>query len=220
VSIVGPSGCGKTTLLKIVAKLVKLDSGSIKYVGMENPRTALVFQDQGLLPWLNILDNVALGLELLKVPKREREKQARDFMKLVKLDGFEKYYPFELSGGMRQRVALARAFLTNPDILLMDEPFGALDAQTRILLQEELLDLWHDQRKTVLFVTHDIDEAILLSDRIVVMTNRPGKIQKIIPIPLERPRNLKLRDDKVFTELRWQIWNLLEQEVREELVLA
>ena len=149
VSIVGPSGCGKTTLLKIVANLVKLDSGSIKYVGMDNPRTALVFQDQGLLPWLNILDNVALGLELLKVPKREREKQARDFMKLVKLDGFEKYYPFELSGGMRQRVALARAFLTNPDILLMDEPFGALDAQTRILLQEELLDLWHDERKTV-----------------------------------------------------------------------
>ena len=220
VSIVGPSGCGKTTLLKIVANLVKLDSGSIKYVGMDNPRTALVFQDQGLLPWLNILDNVALGLELLKVPKREREKQARDFMKLVKLDGFEKYYPFELSGGMRQRVALARAFLTNPDILLMDEPFGSLDAQTRILLQEELLDLWHKERRTVLFVTHDIDEAILLSDRIVVMTHRPGKIQKIIPIPLDRPRNLTLRDDPVFTALRWQIWKLLEQEVREELVLA
>jgi NitT/TauT family transport system ATP-binding protein len=220
VSIVGPSGCGKTTLLKIVAKLVKLDSGSIKYVGMDNPRTALVFQDQGLLPWLNILDNVALGLELLKVQKREREKQAREFMKLVKLDGFEKYYPFELSGGMRQRVALARAFLTNPDILLMDEPFGALDAQTRILLQEELLELWHKERRTVLFVTHDIDEAILLSDRIVVMTNRPGKIQKIIPIPLERPRNFKLRDDPVFTSLRWQIWNLLEQEVRDELVLT
>ncbi len=220
VSIVGPSGCGKTTLLKIVANLVKLDSGFIQYVGMENPRTALVFQDQGLLPWLTILDNVALGLELLKVPKREREKQARDFMKLVKLDGFEKYYPFELSGGMRQRVALARAFLTNPDILLMDEPFGALDAQTRILLQEELLNLWHKERKTVLFVTHDIDEAILLSDRIVVMTNRPGKVQKIIPIPLERPRNLKLRDDAVFTALRWKIWNLLEQEVREELVLS
>jgi NitT/TauT family transport system ATP-binding protein len=187
---------------------------------MDNPRTALVFQDQGLLPWLNILDNVALGLELLKVPKRERENQARDFMKLVKLDGFEKYYPFELSGGMRQRVALARAFLTNPDILLMDEPFGSLDAQTRILLQEELLDLWYKERRTVLFVTHDIDEAILLSDRIVVMTNRPGKIQKIITIPLERPRNLKLRDDPVFTELRWQIWKLLEQEVREELVLT
>lgn len=220
VSIVGPSGCGKTTLLKIVAKLVKLDSGSIKYIGLDNPRTALVFQDQGLLPWLNILDNVALGLELLKVPKREREKQARDFMKLVKLDGFEKYYPFELSGGMRQRVALARAFLTNPDILLMDEPFGSLDAQTRILLQEELLDLWYKERRTVLFVTHDIDEAILLSDRIVVLTNRPGKIQKIIPIPLERPRNLKLRDDPVFTDLRWQIWKLLEQEVREELVLT
>jgi ABC-type nitrate/sulfonate/bicarbonate transport system ATPase subunit len=220
VSIVGPSGCGKTTLLKIVANLVKLDSGTIKYVGMEHPRTALVFQDQGLLPWLNILDNVALGLELMKVAKKEREKRARDFMRLVKLEGFEKYYPFELSGGMRQRVALARAFLTNPDILLMDEPFGALDAQTRILLQEELLDLWHEERKTVLFVTHDIDEAILLSDRIVVMTNRPGKIQKIIPIPLERPRALKLRDDAVFTELRWYIWNLLEHDVREELVLS
>lgn len=220
VSIVGPSGCGKTTLLKIVANLVKLDSGSIKYIGMENPRTALVFQDQGLLPWLNILENVALGLELLKVPKRDREKQAREFMKLVKLEGFEKYYPFELSGGMRQRVALARAFLTNPDILLMDEPFGALDAQTRILLQEELIDLWHEERRTVLFVTHDIDEAILLSDRIVVMTNRPGKIRKIIPIPFARPRNLKFRDDSVFTDLRWSIWNLLEHDVREELELA
>jgi NitT/TauT family transport system ATP-binding protein len=219
VSIVGPSGCGKTTLLKIVANLVSIDSGSIDYKGMTNPSTSLVFQDQGLLPWLNVLDNIVLGLELRKVPKHQREEQGREFMKLVKLEGFEKYYPFELSGGMRQRVALARAFLTDPDILLMDEPFGALDAQTRIILQEELLNLWINHRKTVLFVTHDIDEAILLSDRIVVMSNRPGKIQKIITPPLGRPRDLKLRDDPAFMEIRWQIWNLLEEEVRKDLVL-
>jgi NitT/TauT family transport system ATP-binding protein len=217
VSIVGPSGCGKTTLLKIVAELVKQDSGEVVYKGIKNPKAVLVFQDQGLLPWLNVLDNICLGLELQKVSKVIREKQAKEFMKLVKLDGFEKYYPHELSGGMRQRVALARAFLTNPDILLMDEPFGSLDAQTRIIMQEELLDLWIKERKTVLFVTHDIDEAILLSDRIVVLSNRPGQIQEIISIPLGRPRNLKLRDDPHFTEIRWKIWNLLEQEVRQEL---
>jgi len=219
VSIVGPSGCGKTTLLKIVANLVSIDSGTIDYQGMTTPSTSLVFQDQGLLPWLNVLDNIVLGLELQKVPKHQREDQDREFMKLVKLEGFEKYYPFELSGGMKQRVALARAFLTNPDILLMDEPFGALDAQTRLILQEELLNLWVNHRKTVLFVTHDIDEAILLSDRIVVMSNRPGKIQKIITPPLGRPRDLKLRDDPVFMEIRWQIWNILEEEVRKDLVL-
>jgi ABC-type nitrate/sulfonate/bicarbonate transport system, ATPase component len=219
VSLIGPSGCGKTTLLKIIANLVKQDSGQITFAGKQAPKAILVFQDQGLLPWLNVLENICLGLELQKVPKKEREKKALDFMNLVRIQGFEKYYPYELSGGMQQRVALARAFISNPDVLLMDEPFGALDAQTRIILQEELLNLWSRERKTVIFVTHDIDEAILLSDRIVVMTNRPGKIQKIIKIPLARPRNLKLRDDPTFTEIRWQIWNLLEQEVRQELDL-
>jgi NitT/TauT family transport system ATP-binding protein len=140
-----------------------------------------------------------------------------DFMEVVRLEGFEKYYPHELSGGMRQRVALARAFLTNPDLLLMDEPFGALDAQTRIVLQEELLDIWREFPKTVIFVTHDIDEAILLSDRVIVMSDRPGKIQASIDVPIPRPRDLKQKDDPRFLEIRWKIWNLLEKEVREDI---
>jgi NitT/TauT family transport system ATP-binding protein len=220
VSIVGPSGCGKTTLLKIVAGLIKPDTGQITYQGTKNPSSVMVFQDQGLLPWLTVRDNIGLGLELKRIRKSARRKQVLEFMKLVKLDGFESYYPFELSGGMRQRVALARAFLTNPDILLMDEPFGSLDAQTRIILQEELLNIWRAERKTVLFVTHDIDEAILLSDRIIVLSDRPGKIQQSIRIPLDRPREMILRDNPKFMEMRWQIWKLLEKEVRKDLKLT
>jgi ABC-type nitrate/sulfonate/bicarbonate transport system ATPase subunit len=220
ISIVGPSGCGKTTFLKIVAGLLKQDSGTIYFSGVKNPNTALVFQDQGLLPWLNVMENIGLGLELNRVQKDERRKKVLDFMKVVKLEGFEKHYPHEISGGMRQRVALARAFLANPDLLLMDEPFGALDAQTRIILQEELLNLWKREQKTVLFVTHDVDEAILLSDQVILMSNRPGKIQKIIRIPFGRPRNLLLKDDKEFVEIRRMIWKLLENEVRQELMLS
>lgn len=221
VSIIGPSGCGKTTLLKIVAGLLKPDTGQILFPGLDHmPRAMMVFQDQGLLPWLTVLDNIGLGLELQGVPKAVRREQVLDFMERVKLGGFESYYPHEISGGMRQRVALARAFLSNPDILLMDEPFGALDAQTRIILQEELLNIWRSEQKTVLFVTHDIDEAILLSDRIIVLTDRPGKIQKTLDVPLGRPRELTLKDDPRFIEIRWQIWKLLEQEVRKELKLT
>jgi NitT/TauT family transport system ATP-binding protein len=220
VSIVGPSGCGKTTLLKIVAGLVKQDSGQIVYQGIQNPNAVMVFQDQGLLPWLTVLDNMGLGLELQRTPKASRRKQVLEFMKLVKLDGFENHYPHELSGGMRQRVALARAFLTNPDILLMDEPFGSLDAQTRIILQEELLNIYRVQQKTILFVTHDIDEAILLSDRVIVLSDRPGKIQQSIQIPIERPRDLEIKNHPKFVEIRSRIWNLLEQEVRKELKLT
>lgn len=220
VSIVGPSGCGKTTFLKIVARLIKPDTGQMIFEGYENPSAILVFQDQGVLPWLTVLDNVGLGLELKGIPKTERQRQAREFMKVIRLDGFENYYPHELSGGMRQRVALARAFLTNPDLLLMDEPFGALDAQTRIVLQEELLDIWREYPKTVLFVTHDIDEAILLSDRVIVMSDRPGKIQAAIDIPFSRPRDLSQKDDPRFLEIRWKIWNLLEKEVREDIKIV
>jgi NitT/TauT family transport system ATP-binding protein len=221
VSLVGPNGCGKNTLLRIVAGLIKPDSGLISYPpGMQNPNAIMVFQDQGLLPWLTVRKNIGLGLELQKVPKSMQKSQVLDFMKRVKLDGFGEHYPHELSGGMRQRVALARAFLTNPDIMLMDEPFGALDAQTRIILQEELLRIWRTEQNTVLFVTHDIDEAILLSDRILVLTNRPGKIQQSIHIPLARPRELKMKDDPKFIEIKWQIWNLLEKEVRKDLQLT
>jgi NitT/TauT family transport system ATP-binding protein len=166
---------------------------------------------------MTVLENVGLGLELKGVAKKERNNQAMEFMKVVRLEGFEKYYPHELSGGMRQRVALARAFLTKPDLLLMDEPFGALDAQTRIVMQEELLDIWREYPKTVLFVTHDIDEAVLLSDRVLVMSDRPGKIQAAIDIPIPRPRDLTQKDDPRFLEIRWKIWNLLEKEVREDI---
>lgn len=217
VSIVGPSGCGKTTLLRIVANLVKNDTGSIIYSGTEQPTTALVFQDTGLLPWLTVMENACLGLELQKVGKAEREMQGRAFLNLIKLDGFEKHYPHELSGGMKQRVALARAFLTNPDILLMDEPFGALDAQSRLLMQEELLNLWARDKKIVLFVTHDIDESILLSDRIIVMSHRPGQIQQVIEVDFPRPRDLSLRDDPAFVQLRKQIWKLMEHDIRGDL---
>ena len=219
VSIVGPSGCGKTTLLKIVAGLVKADSGNVSYTSKEKPRSALVFQDQGLLPWLTVLENVCLGLELQRVKKNERQAKGRDFLRTIHMVGFEDHYPHELSGGMKQRVALARAFLTNPDILLMDEPFGALDAQSRLIMQEELLGLWNRERKLVLFVTHDIDEAVLLSDRVVVMSHRPGAIKQIITIPLERPRSLETREESKFTEIRWQIWKLLEKDIRADLSL-
>lgn len=220
VSIVGPSGCGKTTLLRIVAGLLKPDTGEILYPGNRKPSTALLFQDQGLLPWMTVMDNIGLGLELKGVALAERREKVLDFMRRIKLDGFEKHYPHELSGGMRQRVALARAFLTNPDILLMDEPFAALDAQTRIILQEELLKIWRVKQKTVLFVTHDIDEAILLGDRVVVLTDRPGQIHEDIRIDIERPRDLTARDHPILKENRWRIWKTLEREVRQDLRLS
>ena len=223
VAIVGPSGCGKTTLLKIVAGLVTPDSGRIVYTnlkGSKKPNALMVFQEQGLLPWLTVLDNIGLGLKLQKFPKEERSKQVLQFMEKVNLVGFESHFPHELSGGMRQRVALARAFLSNPDILLMDEPFASLDAQTRLILQEELLNIWRAERKTVLFVTHDIEEAILLSDRIIVLTDRPGKIQEEIIIEIERPRDLTARDHPFLKETRWKIWKILEQEVRKDLKLV
>jgi len=220
VSIVGPSGCGKTTFLKIVAGLIKPDTGQVIYQGVKQPNAILVFQDQGLLPWLTVMDNMGLGLELKRIPKADRRNQVLEFMRRVRLDGFEDHYPHELSGGMRQRVALARAFLTNPDILLMDEPFGSLDAQTRIILQEELLSILRAEPKTVLFVTHDIDEAILLSDRIIVFSDRPGKVQQSIQVLIEHPRDKTTKDHPRFKEIHSQIWTLLEQEVRKELKLT
>ena len=219
VSIIGPSGCGKTTLLRIVAGLLKPDQGRVIYSQNIQSTTALVFQDQGLLPWLTVMDNIGLGLELKKVPKAERKKIVLEFMQRVKLNGFQNYYPHELSGGMRQRVALARAFLTNPDILLMDEPFGSLDAQTRIILQEELLKLWRVERNTVIFVTHDIEEAIMLGDRVVVLSDRPGKVHADISINITRPRNSSTKDYPELKEIKSQIWKILEKEVRQDLRL-
>jgi NitT/TauT family transport system ATP-binding protein len=220
VCIVGPSGCGKTTLLKIIAGLIQPTSGQIIY--SEQPRngqlhSAMVFQEQGLFPWMTVQDNVAFGLETQGAQRNERRRMARDFLTKVGLAAFVNNYPHELSGGMRQRVAILRAFLANPQILLMDEPFGALDSQTRLVMQEELLRIWRDHRKTVVYVTHDIEEAILLGDRVLVMSGRPGRIRQDIQIPLERPRHLANRDHPEVAEIRWHIWSMLEDEVRREL---
>ena len=223
ICIVGPSGCGKTTLLKILAGLVQPDSGRIDFGTPETPgirRSAMVFQENSLFPWLSLIDNIAFGLEMQGVQKEERHRRAVELMERIGLAGFAHSYPHELSGGMKQRVALARAFLTDPQILLMDEPFGALDAQTRIVLQEELLRIWRETRKTVLFVTHDIDEAVMLADRVLVMTGRPGRIRADIAIPIERPRGLTFRDHPELIEIKWQIWKMLKDEVRKELKIA
>lgn len=222
VSVVGPSGCGKTTLLRLIAGLIEPSGGEIEYGKRSSngkPLTAMVFQEQGLFPWLSIIDNVAFGLEMQGINQEERHQQAQLFIEKVGLGGFAHNYPHELSGGMRQRVALSRAFLADPQVLLMDEPFGALDAQTRLVLQEELLRIWRQEKKTVLFITHDIEEAVILSDRVLVMTGRPGKIKEEITIPLERPRDLMARDHPQVTEIKWHIWKMLESEVKQGLSL-
>lgn len=220
VCIVGPSGCGKTTLLKIIAGLVRPTSGKFRFINETNssrPKNSMVFQDQSLFPWMNILDNVAFGLEMRGINKKDRHKQAREFLQRVGLGDFIKHYPRELSGGMRQRVAILRAFLNDPQVLLMDEPFGALDSQTRLIMQEELLHIWKEYSKTVIYITHDIEEAILLGDRVLVMSGRPGVIQADIHIPLPRPRTLDDRNNPELITIRQEIWNMIEKEVRQDL---
>ncbi|HEY7471697.1 MAG TPA: ABC transporter ATP-binding protein [Gemmatimonadota bacterium] len=220
-SVVGPSGCGKTTLLKLLAGLLTPSSGEIRFedanVRNGRPRNALVFQDHGVFPWLKVVDNVAFGLEMQGVGTTERRDRARSFLERVGLLDFGSRYPHELSVGMRQRVGIARAFVSDVPVLLMDEPFGALDAQTRLLLQQELLGIWQQDRKLVVFVTHDIEEAILLGDRVLVMSGRPGRILEEIPIPLPRPRSLAAPDRPDITEVKWHIWSLLEAEARRQL---
>ena len=216
ISIIGPSGCGKTTLLKMIDGLIPYDSGKIlidgKQVTAPGPDRAVVFQAFALLPWRTVLANVEFSLELRQIPKEERAKTARDYLKRVGLADFENHYPHELSGGMQQRAGLARALAVNPSILLMDEPFGAVDAQTRQLLQEELLELWQRERKTVIFITHSMDEAVYLSDRVVVMTPRPGKVAEILDVPLARPRvSEEVRRDSKFVDLTNYIWESLKK---------
>lgn len=220
VCIVGPSGCGKTTLLKLIAGLLEPTSGRIVFdtePADGRPRTALVFQEHGLFPWMTVLDNVAFGLEMQGLGRQERRDRARAHIDQMGLTTFAESYPHELSVGMRQRVGIARAFVADPQMLLMDEPFGSLDAQTRLVLQEELLRIWKDHQKLVVYVTHDIEEAVLLGDRVLVMTGRPGRIREEIPIPLGRPRDPSARGQSEVTEIVWNIWKMLEDEVRKSL---
>jgi len=219
VCVVGPSGCGKSTLLRAIAGLVVPTSGSIIYEGaLSQPRGGLVVQEHGTFPWMSVLDNVAFGLEMRGMPKAERRALAMDYIEKVGLAEFAHHYPHELSVGMRQRVAIGRAFVSDPPMFLMDEPFGALDAQTRWVLQAELLRIWSEHRKLVLFVTHDVQEAVLLGDRVLVLTGRPGRIREDIHVPLDRPRDAR-RGHHLLNELTWHIWRLLEQEVQEGLAV-
>lgn len=217
VSIVGASGCGKTTLLRIVDGLTPADSGQVLVDGKAQwgpgPDRAFVFQNDSLYPWRTVEQNVYFGLELKGLARDKCKEASRALIELVGLKGFERHYPRELSGGMRQRVNLARALAMSPDILLMDEPFASLDAQTREIMQKELLRIWEDEKKTVLFITHQIDEAVFLSDRVLVFSARPGRIKRDIRIDIQRPRPLDLKRSPQFTEYVDQIWGLIEDEV-------
>jgi len=210
VSLLGPSGCGKTTLIRIIAGLLPADCGEVlvngQAVTVPGRVRCMVFQQFGLLPWRTVLSNVEFGLEIDGVPKDERSARAGQYLELVGLKGFERYYPHQISGGMQQRVGIARALSKKPDILLMDEPFGAVDAQTREQLQEELLKIWSRTDTTVVFVTHSIDEALYLSDRVVVMQARPGRIKEEVSVDLPRPRwEGDVKADPRFAQLRSQL---------------
>jgi NitT/TauT family transport system ATP-binding protein len=214
--LVGPSGCGKSTLLRILASLDDPSDGAATIYQDDDrrPLAAVVFQEQSVLPWMTVERNVAYGLAVQRVPKERRERQIDYYLTATGLDAFRHQMPYQLSGGMRQRVSVARAFATDAEILLMDEPFGALDEQTRMLMQEELLRLWEQHQKTVLFITHSIDEALVLADRIVVMSARPGRVIADIDVPFERPRAaLDIRTDPRHAQLTADIWQLLRGEV-------
>jgi NitT/TauT family transport system ATP-binding protein len=220
VSLVGPSGCGKSTFLRIVAGLLVPTSGKLLIDGAEvqpGRDRALVFQQDNLLPWRSVLDNVAFGLQVAGCPKIQRNEIANRFINTVGLIGFETSYPYELSGGMRQRANLARALAIDPQILLMDEPFASLDAQTREIMQAELLRIWQESRKTAVFVTHQIDEAVFLSDRVVVLTARPGTVREVIRIAISRPRSLEVKRNPDFIEYVDRIWRLLEADILKEM---
>jgi len=215
--ILGPSGCGKTTLLRLLDCLIPRDQGEILLEGepviAPRPDVAMVFQHFGLFPWKSLEENIAYGLALRGRPKHEVETIVKRYIHLMGLQGFEKSYPYQLSGGMQQRAGLARALAVNPSLLLMDEPFGSLDAQTRETLQEELSKILEQERKTMLFVTHSIDEAIYLGDRILLMTPRPGRIREILSVEIPRPRDVsRVRSDPRSVRLRAYIWDQLKQD--------
>ena len=215
-AIVGPSGCGKTTLLNIVAGLLPYEEGIVSIDGkkVDGPGIdrSVVFQHSSLLPWRTIAGNVRYGMELQRrFDKNTMTERTEHFIKMVGLTGFERHYPSELSGGMQQRVNLARALASDPEVLLMDEPFAALDAQTREFMQAELLKIWSEARKTVVFITHQINEAVYLADRVVVMSPRPGRIKDVFKVPFARPRTLSLKRDPQFLEIEDAIWQLVEE---------
>ncbi|MCI7238642.1 MAG: ABC transporter ATP-binding protein [Peptoniphilaceae bacterium] len=219
ICVVGPSGCGKSTLLNNIAGLdtptsgtIYLDGKPIEGTGVER---GVVFQQYALFPWRTVLKNVMFGLEIKNVPKDEAEQIARKYIKSVGLEGFEDSYPKELSGGMKQRVAIARAYAVNPEVLLMDEPFGALDAQTRVQLQQELLNTWENEKKTCFFITHDVEEAVILAQRVVIMSARPGRIKRIVDIDIPYPRTQEIKSSPRFVELKNEIWDEVYQEFLE-----
>ena len=222
ISIVGPSGCGKTTFLSVVDGLTPATGGRILIDGNVVTRPgsdrAVVFQDASLLPWRTVLGNVLYGLECQGINSHQARERAQHFIEMVGLGGFENHYSHELSGGMQQRVNLARALAVDPQILLMDEPFASLDAQTREVMQEELLNIWRQAKKTVLFVTHQINEAIYLSDRVIVFTARPGTVKQTVAIDIERPRKLAVKRGPRFLALEDHVWDLIENEVKKTML--
>lgn len=214
ITLLGPSGCGKTTLMRAIGGLETPTEGDVvvngKKVNGPNLDCSVVFQNFALMPWATVLENVAFGLEMRKVHKKEALERAQGFVEKVGLRGFENKYPKELSGGMQQRVGLARALAVNTPIILMDEPFGALDQQTRRYMQEELLDIWEKDKKTVVFVTHDMEEAVLLADKVVLMSARPGRVEEVIPVNIPRPRNQEgIERTPEFVELKEYLWQRL-----------
>jgi NitT/TauT family transport system ATP-binding protein len=216
--IVGPSGCGKTTLLRCIGGLLTPSSGEVLIDGepIRAPRegVAIVFQHFGLLPWKTVVDNVAFGLRIARLPRQQVAEKVEHYIRLVGLAGFENHYPYQLSGGMQQRVGLARALAIDPEILLMDEPFASVDAQTREVLQEELLQLHDRERKTMIFITHSIDEAIILGDRVAVMASRPGRVKEVLQVNFPRPRDpAAIRAEPRYTEIRNHIWEELRPTV-------
>lgn len=222
--IVGASGCGKTTLLNLIAGFTRPSAGQILLDGQEiqgiTPRCGMIFQQYALFPWKNVQQNVSFGLKMRGVPKKERREIAQRFIDLVGLKGFEKSYPNSLSGGMKQRVSIARALANDPEVLLLDEPFAALDAMTRQILQEQLVRIYESQKKTIVFITHSIDEALLLSSRIVIMTARPGRVAQDIVNDLPYPRDPSVQLSERFVELKRVIWDKVQAEVLKSMELG
>jgi NitT/TauT family transport system ATP-binding protein len=222
VGVIGPSGCGKSTLFNVIGGLLDGYEGTVKVAGerVRGPHASIgmIFQEESTFPWRNVIDNVAFPLEIAGRPKAERYERARHFVKLVGLDGFERRYPAELSGGMRQRVSMARTLAAEPKILLMDEPFASLDEQTRLLLGDKVLQIQQQLKQTTLLITHNITEAVQLSDRILVMTYRPGKVKRIVDIKLPRPRSSEIVSSEAFGRYVAQIWNDLREEASRGLL--